>query len=1255
MPDQKNAWEALSLKNHGYIEASAGTGKTYTIENLVVRILTEPHNNPWNRQIDLEELCIVTYTEKATEELRYRIRKKLEARLVECSNENRNSTILRHIQRCLTRFDRAAIYTFHGFCNRFLTAHAFESQSMFGEETLDAGPIAQMTMRDLMQKKLPAHVWSDPDKIAGTLDAWNFKGIDSFYCNVLSVIQSFNAEKADSLRPKDSRVNILEAYRKILGKYCMQKTCDHPYVIAWQSIKKSLGLKKDQPKKGLVLKALLCETNLSSAEDVIAYMKESPLDSAVIKKQSRDLFLPVVSTTSEDYRCFPLIAAHMGSYNGFSFTEFCDDLDDLHFALRENENAEKIAGLFALINQTSNDFNRKKQEHGIRTFDDMIISMHRVLCRSGNQLLPVLRKHFRYGIIDEFQDTNTLQWDIFKKIFICDQEKRSLEQRNILYVVGDPKQSIFSFQGSDVSVYLAATKELAQANAVKVDLVTNYRSSAAMVDACNCLFSAQAPRDWFVRQNSGIAYETSDSKALVPDLCVANHSIESIKKPVIVKPLYAIHPQEHFETRTKPEKQLLYAKWVCDYIVYLTTPLQNGTTPLQFPGQGIAMPRNCDLDDICILIEKHSEAIAIMKLLRMKAIPYTKQRNTGLFGSGECLQLLVALDAVDRPQNSACVKKAMLTRFVGLQAVNLGKVNDLYETPAQKLLELIYACAKLAMHEKWGEMFGTLLGKSSYFSWCKTQPDQKQRIAAMRQLRNYCIRRLIDNHDSLGELVKRLRDLYKGNISESEEEDIFQKETEGRAVKILTMHSAKGLEFPIVFLACGKGTEKNRDFYQVRNKNGGTDFWFDKEIGKEAYETDKDMESRRLYYVALTRAKYRLFVPLWDDYDLATDSIISGTRKTDSGSASSLFLSRILHLALLDKRNEALLSFEKDEDGKMENAKRHIQISLPQGSGGAQLIDKTVLTDEIVGIWPQNIPYAARRMTIQQSYSGLVRIAQRLGIRSNPGSDEMHGLEIDKSGISREDEILTPSAKTGNGLHDILELADFETWGKARNSGFLLQAGSQSKLIIENCLNARGILQKTPQDEHIINAAADCVFNSLNAVLCNDKTVAPFTLAEIPRGQRKSEAEFYFAFDKAGRPFPRDVATQNPALHGGWILGFMDLLFCHESKYYIADWKSNLIANRDYSLESIKRNMDEHRYDIQYKVYALALHWWLSQRVADYDPIKHFGGIIYVYLRGTRAGESSGIWMTKPTLHELQYEWPDFVADQLSGLRENAV
>ncbi len=1232
-----NAWDALSLDRHGFIEASAGTGKTFTIENLVVRILTEPDANPWNRLIDLEEILIVTYTEKATEELRSRIRKKLEDKLLALENIPLEGA--RHIERCLMRFDRACIHTFHGFCNRFLNAHAFESQSPFGPDAgqTDAAELALRSVREIVRGPLMAGAWADCDKMRTSLDKWGIGNVDDFCGTIASVIQKFGGGR-DAFRPCLQDGKIISLYIHLRADFCAGDPDDHPFVRSWAGIKAALKLKTDPKKKGAALKALLSLPKLDTAEQVLAFFRQEPPSCAVLLKDPAIYFLPVESETSESYRRPGAVAKVIDEFRGRSFTEYINRLGALHDAMTEHNAALDRGAFYSIIKDAHAGYLRYKQRSGIRTFDDMIRCMHGALLGMGNndQMLSALRKRFRYGIIDEFQDTNALQWDIFRRIFVDDKERRPPAQKSCLYVVGDPKQSVFSFQGSDVAVYQKAITGLKHEGAGDVPLKINFRSSPAMVHACNGLFIDNTEMteggDWFMSRESGIRPSAVAPWGGVTDIDCSDTAPPELRAPVVFKNLYSVNVSGQ-ETRKKADKERDLARWICSMTEYLLQQ-DNGRTPLRVPldgpgdqGRGTAF-RNMGPADICILVEKHSEARPVMRLLREKGISYTKQRNTGLFVSDECLHLLAMLDAVDRPSDGVAVKKALLTRFFGISPSDLGETPDLSEDAWKDRTELLRRFSAMAGRRQWGLLFGELFKATELIKGLAREGERKLRLAALRQLRDYCLRCLIERRMTLTELVARLRLLYNDELSEAEDENIFHKETEGDGVRILTMHSAKGLEFPIVFIAGGKGGEARKaDHYEVHNAAGGTDFWFGTAMGRALSERLRGQEARRLYYVALTRAKYRLFAPVWDMYDPVAGSIVQAGKWRDASSASALFLSR--RFAEAAKANEKLFSFI----GDVLPAHGAANAPLPAaGTGGPATVS--------LGVWNghDGAPPAAR-MTVVHSYSGIVRLAQRLGVRVNPGADEPQETEEDFA--EKKNVVLEPGAKTGNALHDILEQADFGRWAPADPSADL----PPDRALLDKSLSGHGLLLGTAKDVLIRDAAARIVKNTLCAVFPDPAADGDIMLGNIPGGDRKSEAEFHFTFAKDRALFPR----KDRAI-GGWVLGFIDLLFRRDNRYYLVDWKSNWVREDNYGAEIIAENMKQHRYDVQYRVYGLALHNWLKLRLPAYDPKINFGGVIYVYLRGTRPGTAHGIWSTRPTPGELETEWPLFVKERLKEI-----
>jgi exodeoxyribonuclease V beta subunit len=1239
---EANAWDELALDRHGFIEASAGTGKTFTIENLVVRILTEPSGNPWKRWIDLDEVLIVTYTEKATEELRFRIRRTLEEKLhAPSAAEKLPGDAARHIERCLTRFDRACMYTFHGFCNRFLTAHAFESQSSFGEEQADPAELALRSVREIIRGTLVAGAWADCEKMRLSLEKWRIKDVDDFCGKVSSVIRHYggDGQGRDALRPGPQAEKIVLLYNDVRRTFCTRDPDGHPFALSWGRIKAALKLRADPKKKGETLKTLLCLPQLDTAEQMLAFFRQEPLACAMVRKDPAEFFLPVASKASESYRSPRQVAAVIDGHNGRSFSEYMNTLSALHAALQEHDAAQDLEGLFSIIKEAHAGFLLLKRQNGMRTFDDMIRGMHDVLAGNNDSMLSVLRSRFRYGIIDEFQDTNAQQWDIFRRIFVDDGDRRPVSRKSCLYVVGDPKQSVFSFQGSDVAVYQSALAELKRDGAADVPLRTNYRGTQAMMAACNRLFidnqDNPAGGGWFLSDESGIRYSEVASWGRVRDADCAPGVPKELRTPMVFKALYSVN-ESGLETRKKADKERDLARWICSTIDYLLRP-ENGRTPLRIPDDtehkavSTITYRNLEPNDICILVEKHREAGPLMKLFRERGISYTKQRNTGLFVSDECLHLLAMLDAVDRSADGVATKKALLTKFFGFSPADLGETPDLYDDAWKDQVELMRRFSVMAGRRQWGMLFGELFKTTALLDGLAQDVDRKLRVAALRQLRSYCLRCLIERKMGLTELVARLRSLYKEEITEEEDETIFQKETEGNAVRILTMHSAKGLEFPLVFIAGGKGAGgTSTDYYAVHNPAGGTDFWFGEcRQGKDLFERMRRRETRRLYYVALTRAKYRLFAPVWDLYDPAAGSIVRRGRRSDASSASALFLSRAFgRVAVAGTGNDDLFSF--------------VAQTRAAPEAGAARLSRGGTNVSAVALGAESPAPPANRMTIQHSYSGMVRLAQKLGVRLNPGADEPH--DSDEATWGKKNEILEPGAATGNALHDILEQADFGRWAGAPAVQDLLTLGSPSALLVDKSLSNRGLFTGTRKDAHIRVAAAALVQSSLCAVFPDPAGAErpSIMLGGLAAAQRRPEAEFHFTFAKDRTPFPEAGRAI-----GGWVLGFIDLLFRIGARYYLVDWKSNWMPDNDYGVDAIRENMERHHYDVQYKVYSLALHHWLSRRIPSYDPEINFGGLVYVYLRGTAPGTARGIWTIRPTHAELRDEWPLFVKDRL--------
>jgi ATP-dependent exoDNAse (exonuclease V) beta subunit len=286
-----NAWDELSLIQHGCIDASAGTGKTHTIVELVMRILCNPQQNLWRRPIDLSEILIVTYTEKATEELRVRIRVRIEEELRKSKNGN-----TAHLTRNLMLFDRAAIFTIHGFCNRFLSTHSFESKSPFDIAQGDASAMASAAARSVLLGPFAKKYAENGEALSQVLRNWNVKSVGMLQELLEQTIQSYMPNSADVLRPKLCEPEIIEACRNIRETFGVQAK---QIAAAWKTYAESLGARKNSIAKADALSFLLGMPELDTVQNIIAYLSTVSGWQKMVIDTPHKYLLPFVTKDSD--------------------------------------------------------------------------------------------------------------------------------------------------------------------------------------------------------------------------------------------------------------------------------------------------------------------------------------------------------------------------------------------------------------------------------------------------------------------------------------------------------------------------------------------------------------------------------------------------------------------------------------------------------------------------------------------------------------------------------------------------------------------------------------------------------------------------------------------------------------------------------------------------------------------------------------------------------------------------------------------
>jgi exodeoxyribonuclease V beta subunit len=1052
--------EGIDLTRHAVIEASAGTGKTYTIERLVLRLLTE-------LRAPLDSILLVTFTEKATGELKTRLRERLEKALRELP-QHRDTLVP-----ALDHFDQASIFTIHGFCQRLLQEYALEQGQDFRAAVVNDEDLVPQALRDVQRKVWRSHFG---DRLRAVLETAGFSRLtaDNWDKELFELAKSYQPRSDHQLRPT---------------------------AVAdwWQRL--------DEPG-----------------------------------------------------------AKWAGQLHVFTVNAIRQHLAD------------------------------HKQQRGLLSFDDMIGIVEQNLDPEahldGSPLVHRLRDRYRYGVVDEFQDTDPLQWRIFHRIFVEAGKSR-------LFVVGDPKQAIFAFRGADLPTYQRARKQLREeAGAAFLPLDTNWRSAPELLDALNCLF---LDGEWFPR-DSKIDYrevhapaDEERSSRIVTDL--TNRAALTI---VDVRP---------WEMPRQARKQ--FARFVACEIHRLLTGT-GGQPAFVFAHKGTSA-RPLTAADICVLVFKRNEAEPLTEELEKLDIPYSFHKPTGLWQSEEVHQLETLLVCLSRPEDRASLRKALLTCFFRIRPADLVQCQDLpLSHPARRLYQqwLDYAEAR-----QWSALFQSLLEDTGLLLQALENDVRAQQLATLRHVMG-TLERVGhgENRDLLG-LVdwireqRRQRDQGDGVQPPA---DMFRPR-----VRIMTIHASKGLEFPIVFLAGGFTGSGRRPtgVATYRDDHGRKVFDCCPDGEAHARMADEAMgEARRLLYVALTRPMFKLYVPMVH--------MGSGVRPY-SGPAGTILLPA-LKQACPDKLGPLF--------AEIITPPRLLELTRAVPNQEDRTADSAPPILHTGSLFPSLAANLERRGIVVRSFSSMSR--QHAMPEGPSYTERQHATAPEESAGIAESEDPVRGPVFGSMVHHVLETIDYAAVARCAEPSLLLVERTPSRLLIDKVIAADIVnLRGKPREELERTARAQIaqlVWNALHTPLRE----AGGALAKLQASDRIHELEFEFveaALD------PRDASRSSRARsrEDSFVLGFMDLVFRHAGRYFLVDFKTNLLPG--YTPEHLARCMNEADYHRQYRLYLHALYRWLTRvHGKDYPFLRHCGGVYYLFVRGLNGrDESTGVFHHQVTADDL--------------------
>lgn len=1197
----------IDLSRHALIEASAGTGKTYTLENLVVRLLKE------RQDLAIENILMVTFTEKATSELKTRIQEKLLQEIRCAADGEQEDKTVQKIRDMLDTFDTASIYTIHGFCHTVLKDFAFENGSLFQNEVVDDAPIFDTLIKEQMRKAWPQVYGEHLPEMLRVARFSTRK--DQFLSLVVNIARRvFRPGVGDEIKP-DTQDQSPEQIRSAILTQVMALKSLIGVPPAFSDGFNQLNINA-RSKKSLMEKMVVPLENYLSQIDESSFALEDLLD----------LIERIQAVKSSDRQGIQCLVPQKWLKAGDNI-EVCPKLEAV--AERLEGLAETVVQLtyylaIRAVKQLQADAARVKRQSGWISYDDMLGHVASALQSDhSSALIQKLRAKYKIAFVDEFQDTDPVQWQIFKRLFL-DPSAESPE--NLLVLIGDPKQAIYSFRGADVYAYLEARNEMMRLSktggARLYSLATNWRSAPKLVASFNDLFGRA---EWFPpHEQAGpfeIGYQDAGSPAEndLPAILAADSS----ERPVL-------NVVDLGGSDSPRQAKPILAQFIAREVRYL---VHHGGIEIQAKN---AAPRPLDYGDICILVRGKSDALLLEPELSDLGIPYSFYKKPGLFFSDEALYLSLMCHAVFDPGSIPDVKKALLTPFFAYETKQL----QAYETlpVSHPLKQLLFHWNDLARRRKWGLLFQSLMEDSGLLFRAAESRDWDRKYTNYRQIFEHLEAVAYRNNLDFRGLSALLDSYRKQTVGAQDDADIHQIETEAKKVQIMTMHVSKGLQFPVVFIAGGL-TQPFADDYHVyhdydpANPDAGIRKVIDlsKTYEKEKHDREKNDEDKRLYYVALTRAQFKLYVPFFP-----------ATSAHPWLGPVCRFLSTSISAAFPQTDDHPALGW----------------LTPDAGSGpvpyDVENMGPAVVSESAVGkyhpLLPSNHNYQSRSILLESFSSLQGKLHHGPGqpppeagfqvVREKDKEDDERFVAFDSDNLRavRPEDEIPGGADTGSMFHDIFEHISFEA--VAQNPDHLLETKQTGDVIVQTMEAYRIEARWRAQ-------VCRMIANTLTTPITTGEE--PLVLGQLKQEDRIHEVEFYYPL-----AYPVDGALKIPDLdivegRRCFIRGYVDLVFRHNGKFFIADWKSNRLDG-GYGRKALDDCMLAAGYQMQYKLYTVAVLRWLKQAFGDrFDAAGQFGGIFYFFLRGMGTGNGNGVYFVPPaelgTLAHLESE----ITARLSG------
>jgi len=1090
-----------SLHKSLWIEASAGTGKTYTIEHYIARLLIERDD------LQLSDVLLVTYTEKATGEMKQRVRALLQEKQKELLLEDNAQAAQRLHQMCL-KFEQATISTIHGFCKRMIDEENLEFQSELANET-KLGEKALIKA----QRELWPRFFGDKFGEILTLLVYNENTDVEFIRDLNAWSPELGMQLVPDPNDYDKNFKELEqGYLKIQRR--LRDNSHFNSVEAGVEMYQQLNFHASSKRAvgDLMIRPLFEFFNQHEALNLTVLKNFLTLHDGIMKKDHNKV---------KYHRIVP----DKWNKGGCNKPEVIPFLEELVAVFTEfSEKAKSVVGgikaqMLSLLKEAVEE---EKLNHELWIHGDLIKCLSENLVYKAG-LLDRLRLKYKVAIVDEFQDTDSLQWQIFKSLFLGSADHQ-------LCLVGDPKQAIYGFRNADLSTYFKAKTEMQKAHALGYTLQINYRSSPQLLSCFNALFD----KNWFAfsRQMQPLPFEVPKDESKVS--CWAKDCSQAS--------LIGVDLSKAFAKKLNQRDGLAA---MCDYIVNSITSLLR--QPPLYINKG--KKRLLEIGDIAIIGAKNYDLHQVQVRLENSGIAGRSFKRRGLFETREACYIGWLWEVMLDHKNERLVSKLKLTPLLS-EAIQ-----------AQWLLS---KWRKLADLKAWSTLARSILKQSALSEHLASGQ------LSLREYANY--EHLLERAAQYGS--ERSMDLYTFSQAWLErrlqaqalgDENLMRCESEQAAVRLITLHSSKGLQFPVVYILPDVKPIEVTDVLKYE-QDGCLKYNL---LKKDASANELELSlnelkagAERLHYVGCTRAIVQLHVPIVEDVK------------------SEKYTSIIDLYTSAKNRLEGLSAWEiRAYDDEM---------------GGALVASGQCYHSE----------FALDGVGFNSFYSHKIPLRSFTQIKHSHDHYQAY-LSSDELSSFREDDELWSNVNVDK--NDQLPYG--AAWGDLLHQAIAIwplddDAGLSDEALIQ-LLRKNGLLSEDSpkQIEHVgaLRKLVNATVNSpiaFGAVKMNLRTLKESLLREMP-----------FKIPVVTR-FGEEVLYEGISTQDGYWTGSLDAIVKIDKLWYIIDWKSNYLeTNSETEMLKVVR---QYEYDLQARIYAFAFQRWRES-----NPLVEgeLGGAKVVFLR----------------------------------------